>query len=826
VSGSGLRLVFDPALDGAAWPGPPAGGGEAWVGPLGLLGRLETELGLGGAFASSLERTARLAESLRGRDGWWRRSFEADRLGAAARLLHDRDRLALWGWRGEPASERLAELWAATAAAPPGVPDRLRAVSEALARRRVDVAAVEVVAPLETLPTLWQAVLGALPVVPRTLPAVAATGDLAAARRTPFTPVGDGTLTILRAHGSLAAADEVAAALAAEPTLESVLVVGGDATLDAALARHGLPRLGAPGPAPASAALVRLCLETAFEPMEPADLHALLCLDPGPVPRRVAGPLVTALARMPSRRSDLWQQGLAEGLARFDDETARAAVAARLAMLLAPAARREQAVATSAIDQRLDTLAAWARARGGLEALVARVAAARELLARAGAPALGLLELRRLVDELEQGGPPAAPAQAGIAAVATPGAVLGPADLVVWWSFTRAHGAPPERVRLSTAERAALLQLRVTPPDAVRAMEGEALRWRRPLEQTRGRLLLVCPRTDEGGERAFPHPLWDELAPGGGAVLEVARLPQAARRRVPARPLPAPTPSVRTPAALPLRDPESPSSLERLIGCSLSWALHYHGRLQPGLSDGPGAPGPLLFGTLAHHVLALVLGGGPSGLDRGGAAMIDAELDRAAEDLALPRYQAERTALRQAIGDSARALRAFVARTGAGVRGVELGAQRELDGVNVAGKADLVLEHPDLIIDLKWGKSSNKQRLVDGTALQLAAYAQLFADDAARPEVAYFFLGTQELLGDGAATLPGVTRAGPLRADDTWQGARRSLMRRRAEFGAGELCAPGADGAQIKPALGPDGLVLDPCGYCPLGRLCGRKAAR
>ena len=70
-----------------------------------------------------------------------------------------------------------------------------------------------------------------------------------------------------------------------------MLIVGGDEILDAALHRHGLPSVGAATAAPASTAILRLILEAAFEPMEPADLHALLCLDPGPVPRRVAGEL-------------------------------------------------------------------------------------------------------------------------------------------------------------------------------------------------------------------------------------------------------------------------------------------------------------------------------------------------------------------------------------------------------------------------------------------------------------------------------------------------------------------------------------------------------
>jgi hypothetical protein len=105
-----VRVLFDPAIDGGAWLGTDrrATAGEAWLGPNGLLDRLETELGLGGLRAPPLERAGELVAQLASRDGPWRASYDADALGTCERLLRDRDALALWGWRGEPASPRLA----------------------------------------------------------------------------------------------------------------------------------------------------------------------------------------------------------------------------------------------------------------------------------------------------------------------------------------------------------------------------------------------------------------------------------------------------------------------------------------------------------------------------------------------------------------------------------------------------------------------------------------------------------------------------------------------------------------------------------------------
>src|SRR5690606_6795870 len=82
----GLEVVFDWAIDEGGWPGPGAGAGargapagEVWLGPLGLLDRLELELGLGRRHAEPLERAVELASALASEDGFWSRSLEVDR---------------------------------------------------------------------------------------------------------------------------------------------------------------------------------------------------------------------------------------------------------------------------------------------------------------------------------------------------------------------------------------------------------------------------------------------------------------------------------------------------------------------------------------------------------------------------------------------------------------------------------------------------------------------------------------------------------------------------------------------------------------------------
>ena len=58
------------------------------LGAAGLLGLLETQLGLGGPAFPDVERAAALVPVLRSTEGFWSRSYENDALATAGTLLH------------------------------------------------------------------------------------------------------------------------------------------------------------------------------------------------------------------------------------------------------------------------------------------------------------------------------------------------------------------------------------------------------------------------------------------------------------------------------------------------------------------------------------------------------------------------------------------------------------------------------------------------------------------------------------------------------------------------------------------------------------------
>ena len=844
----GLFIVFDPALDGAGWPGPLDGReavvGEAWLGPLGLLGRLEIELGLLGHKITPSERAADLARKLANETGPWRRSFETDPIATCRRLLADRDNLAMWGWQGEAVSERLDGLGKVTSNALPGIPDRLRRILELLPRRSVDISTIRIHEPLDSLQPLWRHTCEALrtagvQIEQRPIVDSVARGDLAAARQPGFAPAGDGSLQLIRPHGPLAAADEVAAALAALGDLDQVLLIGADSIVDEAMVRHGLPRLGADVPAPASCALVRLVIESAFTPMDPSDLHALLCIDPGPVPRGIARRLTSSLNQFPSRGAHTWREGLAKGLDAIEDLERRARVASRLTELLDPIVERTGVISIEQLTTRMRTLAGWARGRlEEVPSLIELVGFVEALLAVAttmGQHTLGRTQLRRLCDEVERHTVSGPPAECGISTIARPGAMLAPARFVVWWGFTRDAVRAAPRLRLSEQERHALVALGITPPDAGAQMAGEARRWRRPLTLATEALILVCPNTNQASDAAHPHPLWDELCSAMADSKESTRLhtstmklPMVAKRtRVALRALPRPFESVQMAAPILIRETESPSSIEKLLGCSLQWALSYRGQLYSGISEGPKEPSPLLFGTLAHYILAQVFGAGPLTADLAAARaeeVVTTTLADLAENLSLPDHQKERAGVKRAIVETAREVGAILTRTGASIRGVEIELRRAFGSLTIAGRADLVLANPDVVIDYKWGASTNQKRLKAGAAIQLATYAEIGREGDAHPGIAYLILSNQKLLIATGTALTHSTRLGSHEARHMWAATQSALDTRLQDLTAGRLVAPGAvedpeDSALINGVMS----IAPGCDYCSLSTICGRR---
>ena len=374
-------------------------------------------------------------------------------------------------------------------------------------------------------------------------------------------------------------------------------------------------------------------------------------------------------------------------------------------------------------------------------------------------------------------------------------------------------------------------------PDSGDEAVAIASRWRRPLLLTKDRLVLVCAHTDQGGTPAYPHPLWDEIV--SRAPTRRAADPLISQRPVgdhapqrtalSSRPPPTPTTDWSTPAVLPMRDIESPSSLERLLGCSLRWTLDYHTPLRSGIADAPPGLGPLLYGRLAHVALEQVFGSWPITPDDAASSaeqFFDDEVPQLASSLFLPRHRTERADVRHRIVESARYLARILEDGGAQIRAIEERFERQCGDFKVAGKSDLLLSTPNALIDYKWGKTQ-VSRLEKGTALQLAANAYLCAHENGCPSVGYFTLRTQELTMEPDSGLNAAGECQETVAEETWAAALAAIDLRRDELTQRRLCSSAADGSESKHELVDGTLkIASGCDFCSFSSLCGRTFAK
>lgn len=866
-----MRIVFGHDLDGGAWPGPLAGVeaaiGVAWAGPAGFVGLLETALGLSGHHADGDRRASLLSPTVASTEGFWSRSAERDLIGTSYRLLAWRDELRTSGWNGKPPGvARLDALATVTADVSPGIPDRLEAIRDALETRSPGIESLELVDPEASFHAAWRRVFEALRARGVTVSAfevarAQATGDLEASRRDGFKPAGDHTLQLVRPGSTIDAAEHVAAWIAAVDATSSLVVVGSDPVLDRALARFGVPTVGAARPPEQNPLLsvLPLVLELGWRPADPQRAIELLTLRRSPIPAAIGWRLAAALSEWPAVDSDGWRDGLQSYLDRIEDPSGREEAAQLIGSIFRPAADRREEYGADAIHERADLVDGWlSRLSPSSRADAAAIAAAhrqveevKRFASNLGSGIAGEPQLIRLLARAtaSAGASHLFEAQAGINSVARPGAIVGPADIVIWWDFTESSVHRHRTILLSPSEHAALASAGVELPDPGDEARQAALRWSRPFEETSVSLLLVCPRRRPDGDAEFAHPAWDEIVarvnrPDRAAVpameVEVPRsVTVPARIECEPRCVPVPVRDVKIPEGLvALRERESASSLGKLVGCNFAYAVAYGARVSSGLAARvPSPDSALLRGKLAHEVISRVISSAgfrddlrDDALDRAVLDAFDRDAPRLAAALYLAGADQSLASLRELVRTSAVGLLKEVGSRGGAVRS-ESSFSTEALGTTLTGRLDLLLENPPLIVDLKLGGTScRREELELGAAYQLAVYWRIVGTGAwkSTPAVAYYILADRRWLTTDGHAVRGVRPEKGPAPDVTWQALERAVLAEVEHLSKGLLTARGcgeADASELDAGIDEEGRLQlpSPCRYCEFGVLCGRS---
>lgn len=882
-----MRIVFGMSADGRTYPEYPGSGrgilGGCVVGPTGLLNLLAMQLGLVRPPVSSVVRIATWQRKMEaaGENRFWSDSMAADPWSTARLVLSWRDALKEAGWFPTllpGVTGRLRDIADAETRGPALPAGRGDLLWEVIARIEAgDPIDVETISIIDrALPPGWQRLVEALQARqvaveqhPDT-PSAAGATDLGRAQRflaagTAQPIQGDSSLVEICAGTSVMAAEIVAEWIAhhsGSKDIDTVIIApDGDTTLiDLALAKRGLPRLGlSPGsPHRGTLQLLPLAFAMAWKPFNPQRVMELLLLPRSPIPKSISWRFTRALAARPGRSAvrdpEIWA-AVEAALGEQDPTPAPAEIKAQLDRWRAwldsgnlDPADGITVVDAFAICKRVRDWA-LAAARDG-DALLASVIGAADMLMESllalDKPSVSRLQLERMIEQAINDGlsNPELFAEAGpIRALDCPGGLWGPIENVIWWNFA---GKPPTASwPWSAAEYAALEAAKCAPERPAAAARRQEDDWTRAVLNAAGRLLLVRPVVHNGAD-TVSHPLAHRLAPllhppGGPhatridaeALLaapelncadrvlardEAERIKLAAQRAVWA-----------IDAAVAERVPErseSATSLKDLMGCQLKWLLQHVARLRPGsLAEVPNAS--RLFGNLAHAMAQAVFQPGAVPDPDGMLARAQERFDQLVEDIAAPLLQpalaSELAYARAHLPEALAALARLLADRNLAVDAMEQAFARELDGIRLHGRLDMLARSHagPAIIDLKWsGEKTRRNQLANGEAIQLATYSRLVAKTGGVP-AGYFIIKTKTLLTESNGALPGEQVTPDRSLDDTWNAVVSDWQLWLERLRSGTVIASGLpDAAAAMPA----GLGFAPgnkaCTFCDYRGLC------
>lgn len=794
-----MKIRFGLQLDGQRGWHVRDSLGEITVGTNGMLGILESQLGLIADTVPQSRRVVQYLECLKRCDHethFYHRSLEADELGTAATLLNWRDLWHLHGWSSEIESTtagRLSDMADVERVARDKVAqsegERLAAILQMMERRTPAIAKVTLVTPFAAFPKRWQKVLACLPTEIAPLEAVPHGGSFLhtlqdrlrrAQSGETFTDEdrlayqADGSVAVVCAETRLLASRWLADHMA-QGIEDGVLVASDSAALlddilvAAGQARHGLGESSAYRPA---LQLLPMALALLWAPLDFNVLISFLSHPVSPVRSYARRQLAGKLSAQPGIGGEQWEETLTKIDEHYGNEAAKVREQIQT-WIDHPRFDQNNGVPVDEVMARAQKLADYFRVRLADQDEAGRASwnagfsqtsafmRSLEQLQQSGVTVIRPRQLQKLLAQATSRGSanPKLVAEVGsLAVVDDPAALIESFDQVIWWQPVMP--GTPKSYPWSGSERRVLADAGVELPDLSDVLENLAADWLKPILAARKQLVIVLPPKD-----AEVHPAWQMItalvrgipeiqvenifngtSPGTRDVIVVPHvpLPQAKRWWQ----LPTGTP-------IPKRGRDSFSSLESFLFNPYQWLLRYPAGLKASnilsVSDGF-----LLDGQLAHALVERFFAL-PTPLSMSEAAVL-AWFDRAfplvveTEGAVLlmhgrrSDYEGLRYCLRRAITTLLAQLKA------AGVTKVE--SEMEFNGHypggEIMGYADLVLTNRQdkrAIVDMKWGGTKKYAvKLAENTHLQLGIYAELLRQKiGVWPDVGYYILAEAKL---------------------------------------------------------------------------------
>jgi len=831
-----MKLRLGVHLDGQHGRLPVNQMGVADIGPLGLLGILETQLGLAPPMVSAAQRCVQYRECLQQLDGpdrFFHRSYEADDFGTAATLLSWRDEWRIHGWSGDigkASSSRLHDMVAieklAQGLLSPGTAERLLAISEAMSGRHLLIKSIALIDPLESFPSLWRGVLTRLPIQPPATPAVASRGLLGRLQqkiidassdesKTPINWEDDGSVHIVRGETSLLSGRWMAEALR-HADLDTLYVATSEAaTTDAFLAAADYPRQGLSESSAfrPSLQLLPLLLELLWQPLNFNALIQFLTHPICPLSGKVRRSLAGVQSEYPGIGGPRWKEAVANIEADAGDRAPQVRQAIEF-WIEHPRFDPATGVPVATVLERTQRLVEFFRNSPNDASPALRMAYAAgynqslsfaENLSRLldqGVESLRPRQLEQLVSQATARGNdnPLRVAEVGaLPCITHPGAVIEDHAVVLWGPLDAPALPPPWP--WSKAEVAALRSAGCALPDPETLLQQGAHDWLRPILAAKDKLILVLPPEDRES-----HPVWQmlkALIPNLPIYSVETMLRDGSAPLVPIahKPLPGIKRWWQLPegTAIPPVPEYFFSQLEKQVFNPFHWLLANAARLRSG-SMLSLADDFRLKGLLAHSLVERLY------RDANGLAMSDDQFSAwfgpafdqlIAEEGAvylMPGRRTERENLRQTLRRSLQELRGIVRASNVSMVESERKLTGHFTGGALGGYSDLILTKPDnshAIIDMKWAGKSHRTKLEENRHLQLAIYSELLRQSTGQwPAVAYFLFSQGKLLTRDDLWFPGTHPVSSRSGENTAQLWQRFLVTwkwRQAQFAEGHF---------------------------------------
>ena len=754
-----MILHFGLAFDDVVYaPVETSGAGYTHTGPKGLLGWMETWLGLAGLSANmDYLRIEQYRQALRlylneQPNCFYSASFQADPFATAAALLERRDELLLAGWSFQPDADFPDRLQVFAALEThfregklqlyPGWADRWMAVEKALPEGKIPLEKLVYYEPETLLPGHFSRLLAILeqkgiPAAPISLPDAVEDTDLGTFQKalkgsglTKQPLRKDGSLLILRAPDEHAAAAFVSRLLREHPHWQPALLIPEKSlTLDHALLQEGLPGMGLLSASLARPSLQILKLVPVFlwRPIDPFKIMEFVSLAVKPLEAELADIIAGQIAQTPGLRGEGWNIAISR---YFDNLEERAAADASLD----PAAIRREyqfwferprydiagRAPKAEAWELFDYLYRWAiklledTGASSLVVLADQARRVRELLEALPEEELTFLELERIVRTIYEPSPVQfSPREKGsLDFVHHPGGFAAPPARILWWNFVERE-KPHFFSRWYPAERKALEStgIRLSTPET----ENQLQLWHRylPVRLARKQITFVIPAKLVGDD-ANAHPLWGNLeacfqdlpewcadvSPGADwrHLRPWFALPKTAQQTLHRLGRPKPWLSIQAREQWFAAEGETFTSLNTFLYRPYQWLFRYKARLvkSPILSI---VGDNTLKGNLAHRLFEKLL---RQDLQQLNKAAVENWIDREASNLlvregaVLLMYgrEPDRVYFLNKVKQAAWVLVDLIRSNGWQVKHTEMDLAGEFVGRPMKGIADLVLERP------------------------------------------------------------------------------------------------------------------------------------